>query len=97
MAAGLKGAVPENENIGLLWAKHRNFRGKSTALSIKEVRCFQFPEKRPFWEREGVEWGAQQATEGQRQEGRGTAYFLPFGRSQHEFPPVALFAQIYGF
>ena len=78
---------------------------KSTVLLPRKFRCFaqrspmfSISGKRPFLEgREGVEWGAQQATEGQRQEGRGTAYFLPFGRSQHEFPPVALFAQIYGF
>ena len=55
MAARLKGAVPENENIGLLWAKHRNFRGKSTALLCKEVRCFQFPENALFW-RGGKVW-----------------------------------------
>ena len=39
-----KGVFPEIENIGLLWAKHRNFRGKSTVLLCKEVRCFHFPE-----------------------------------------------------
>ena len=41
-----KGVFPEIENIGLLWAKHRNFRGKSTVLLCKEVRCFHFPEGR---------------------------------------------------
>ena len=80
--------------------------GKTSELSrqkygtfMQRSPMFSISGKRPFLEgREGVEWGgAQQATEGQRQEGRGTAYFLPFGRSQHEFPPVALFAQIYGF
>ena len=79
--------------------------GKTSELSRQKYGTFyqrspmfSISGKRPFLEgREGVEWGAQQATEGQRQEGRGTAYFLPFGRSQHEFPPVALFAQIYGF
>ena len=37
-----KMGVWNGKNIGLLWAKHRNFRGKSTALSCKEVRCFGF-------------------------------------------------------
>ena len=56
--------VWNGKNIGVLWAKHRNFRGKSTALLCKEVRCFQFPEKRPFWEREGVEWGGAASDRG---------------------------------
>ena len=38
-----KMGVRNGKNIGLLWAKHRNFRGKSTALLCKEVRCFGFP------------------------------------------------------
>ena len=71
--------------------KFRCFAQRSPMFSISG--------KTPFFGGEGRRGmgGAQQATEGQRQEGRGTAYFLPFGRSQHEFPPVALFAQIYGF
>ena len=57
--------VWNGKNIGVLWAKHRNFRGKSTALLCKEVRCFQFPEKRPFLEgREGVEWGGAASDRG---------------------------------
>ena len=60
MAAGLKGAVPENENIGLLCIKVPYFCLESSDVLPKEVRCFQFPEKRPFWEgREGVEWGGR--------------------------------------
>ena len=37
--------VSEIKNIGLLWAKVRRFCPKSTEVSIKEVRCFHFPEK----------------------------------------------------
>ena len=37
-----KMGVWNGKNIGLLWAKHRNFRSKSTALLCKEVRCFGF-------------------------------------------------------
>ena len=79
------------QNIGTFEAKVRHFYAKKSDV-------FNFRKNALFW-RGGKVWngGAQQATEGQRQEGRGTAYFLPFGRSQHEFPPVALFAQIYGF
>ena len=40
--------VWNGKNIGVLWAKHRNFRGKSTALLCKEVRCFQFPKPLPL-------------------------------------------------
>ena len=80
--------------------------GKTSELSrqkygtfMQRSPMFSISGKTPFWGGEGRRGmgEAQQATEGQRQEGRGTAYFLPFGRSQHEFPPVALFAQIYGF
>ena len=51
-----KGVFPEIENIGLLWAKHRNFRGKSTALLCKEVRCFGFSGRKTpvLWPKKNV-------------------------------------------
>ena len=78
------------QNIGTFEAKVRHFYAKKSDV-------FNFRKNALFGREKVWNGGALQATEGQRQEGRGTAYFLPFGRSQHEFPPVALFAQIYGF
>ena len=78
------------QNIGTFEAKVRHFLSKKSDV-------FNFRKNALFGREKVWNGGALQATEGQRQEGRGTAYFLPFGRSQHEFPPVALFAQIHGF
>ena len=39
-------ALWDGRNIGLLWAKVRRFKDKSTEVCIKEVRCFGFPDWR---------------------------------------------------
>ena len=36
----------KEENIGLLALKHRNFQGKTSELSLKEVRCFCIPTRK---------------------------------------------------
>ena len=36
----------KGENIGLLALKHRNFQGKTSELSLKEVRCFCIPTRK---------------------------------------------------
>ena len=46
--ADMSRGIQEIKNIGLLWAKVPMFCLKSTDVSIKEVRCFQFPVL-PFW------------------------------------------------
>ena len=46
--ADMSRGIQEIKNIGLLWAKVPMFCFKSTDVSIKEVRCFQFPVL-PFW------------------------------------------------
>ena len=98
LAAGRNDAVPENENIGLLWAKHRNFRGKSTALSIKEVRCFQFPENALFLGVGGCgKGGCSKLQSDSDRKGRGIAYSFAVDRCQHKFPFCAVFAPIHVF
>ena len=46
--ADMSRGIQEIKNIGLLWAKVPMFCFKSTDVSIKKVRCFQFPVL-PFW------------------------------------------------
>lgn len=39
----------DEENIGLLKAKHPYFWGKTSELCLKEVRCFDIPENLSYY------------------------------------------------